>query len=217
MTVDDNSSANVFHSHNSNHNNNENGDQVGENGDDDDNIVVVVEHEQASPGLKGDADHYHGNGHPHHSQNHHGLSTTTTSTTTTPTVNPILSCSSSSSKSAVPTPFPYTRIHAHCGHCIRPLRCIRKPAFAAAGATSASPGLLSTEELYAMILSVNFYNSGGLLPTETDQLDSCPVVRCPNDVCPVLLHYCKLPEHFLLCHYQKVKRRSASICSVYSF
>ena len=215
MTVDDNSSANVFHSHNSNHNSNhnniENGDQVGENGDDDDNIVV--EHEQASPGLNGDADHYHGNRHPHHPQNHNGLSTTTTSTTT-PTVNPILSCSSSSSKSAVPSPFPYTRIHAHCGHCIRPLRCIRKPAFAAAGV--ASPGL-STEELYAMILSVNFYNSGGLLPTETDQLDSCPVVRCPNDVCPVLLHYCKLPEHFLLCHYQKVKRRSASICSVYSF
>ncbi len=206
MTVDDNSSANVFHSHNSNHNNHnnniENGDQVGKNGDDDDNIVVVVEEEQAGPGVNGDADHYHGNGHPHHPQNHNGLSTTTTSTTT-PTVNPILSCSSSSSKSAVPSPFPYTRIHAHCGHCIRPLRCIRKPAFAA-GATSASQGL-STEELYAMILSVNFYSSGGLLPTETDQLDSCPVVRCPNDVCPVLLHYCKLPEHFLLCHYQKVK------------
>ena len=42
------------------------------------------------------------------------------------------------------------------------------------------------------------------LDNNNDRLiDSCPVLLCPNG-CRVILHYCKLPEHFLLCQYQKV-------------
>lgn len=113
--------------------------------------------------------------------------------------------SSSSSSSPSSISFPYKDIHSHCLTCVRPLKCIRKPNFYFPS-NSNNVLAMSNDEIYSMILNVNYHQNGMLHngQTNSDELEHCPVVQCPNHCCNVILHYCKLPEHYLLCLYQKI-------------
>ncbi len=33
---------------------------------------------------------------------------------------------------------------------------------------------------------------------------SCPLIKCDNNYCSVVMHKCKLSEHHLICQYEKV-------------
>lgn len=104
----------------------------------------------------------------------------------------------------------FNQIHLHCSTCIRPNKCIRMP-------VSFNQTQLSMEEKYSIILDINYYNNQDQEILENGNIESkrkenyrttdtnvefCPVVRCTNANCKMVMHYCKLEEHFLLCKYQ---------------
>lgn len=118
----------------------------------------------------------------------------------------------------------YRKIHDHCASCIRPSRCITRlhPSYHQVGS---DPPLMSQEELYSLVLSVDYHqkpakpNADGVVASnsqsvtkvddedyeeEDEQTQKCPVIQCPNSKCQVITHYCKLQEHFLLCAYNRV-------------
>lgn len=119
----------------------------------------------------------------------------------------------------------FNQIHLHCSTCIRPNKCIRMP-------VSFNQTQLSMEEKYSIILDINYYNDQDQEIHENDNIDSkrkensrttenniefCPVVRCTNANCKMVMHYCKLEEHFLLCKYQMVNLNKLSCSEIIVF
>src|SRR5690606_38441089 len=63
---------------------------------------------------------------------------------------------------------------------------------------------VTAEELQSMILDVRYHHDFVDRDPTGQPVTTCPVVRCTNADCPVVTHFCKLDEHFLLCQFRKV-------------
>lgn len=61
---------------------------------------------------------------------------------------------------------------------------------------------MSDEELYSLVLSVDYHHNQSKGRDCNEEI--CPVIRCPQPGCEVITHYCKLEEHLHLCGYRRV-------------
>ncbi|KAH9426245.1 TRAF-like zinc-finger [Dermatophagoides pteronyssinus] len=127
----------------------------------------------------------------------------------------------------------FSNIHSHCFHCIRPLKCIRMPvSFNEAYQLSMEEkySMILDVDYYCndddddknnnnnriknhqrkqnqqrlQQLSNGYHDKNEDENDTTNIVEFCPVVRCTNRQCGMVMHYCKMKEHFLLCHYQMV-------------